>query len=199
MRSLIRISIRRLIEQLNKKPYNRPLQGIIDEARNAKKRGQRASLRLKQNQHVQKDRIKESRNESLKTLHFTCDFCDFCVRCSLFLYFTCDFCVFCVLALRSAVNALTQPRSHPDQPPDFENTENTEITSKIKENRKSNTEITEITSKMKGFQLFDSMLLYFTCDFDVFDFTLFLRSNFIACRFRDDGSAECVTLVAAIP
>ena len=48
-----------------------------------------------------------------------------------------------------------------------QNTENTEITSKIKENRKSNTEITEITSKMKGFQLFDSMLLYFTCDFDV--------------------------------
>ena len=62
MRSLIRISIRRLIEQIYKKPYNHPLQGIIDEARNAKKRGQRASLRLKQNQHVQKDRIKESRN-----------------------------------------------------------------------------------------------------------------------------------------
>ena len=45
MRSLIRISIRRLIEQLNKKPYNRPLQGIIDEARNAKKPGAAGQLK----------------------------------------------------------------------------------------------------------------------------------------------------------
>ena len=133
MRSLIRISIRRLIEQLNKKPYNRPLQGIIDEARNAKKRGQRASLRLKQNQHVQKDRIKESRNESLKTLHFTCDFCDFCVRFSIFLYFTCDFCVFCVFEVWRLVWVAAWLGQCVNCGSKCQNTENTEITSKIKE------------------------------------------------------------------